>query len=115
MSASAYKVMPVHESHPLPCSAPARWAPGPGRGRCSRQGIPAGARQLFWADVHSAAQNFKPLFDFLATEVVHAPDEERVRMLPHTTWAGLQSVVACFLPLYLPPQVCRCSMTSLKT
>ena len=64
----------------------------------------AGARQLFWADVHSSASNFKPLFDFLATEVVHAPNAERVRLLPSATWAGLQSVVASFLPLYVPPQ-----------
>ena len=54
--------------------------------------------------MHSSADHFKPLFDFLATEVVHAPNGERVRLLPSATWAGLQSVVASFLPLYVPPQ-----------
>ena len=74
-----------------------------------------GARQLGWSDVHSGANNFRPLFDFLAGEVVYSPDPERIRLLPAATWAGLQSVVASFLPLYLPPEAscpwswsCRC-------
>lgn len=63
----------------------------------------AGARQLLWGDVHSAASNFKPLYDFLAREIV-LPPQRPIATLPTQSWLGLLSVVAAFLPFYYPAE-----------
>lgn len=71
----------------------------------------AGARQLFWGDVHSTTDHFKALFYFLSAEVVFCQDRTRLDTLPTQSRAALISVVACFLPYYDEPEVffCYCS------
>ena len=60
---------------------------------------------MLWGDVHSAAPNFKPLYDFLARDVVFARDRAHLATLPAQSWMGLLSVVAAFLPFYYPAEV----------
>ena len=64
----------------------------------------AGARQLFWGDVHSTTTHFQPLFYFLAYSVVF--NEKRLDNLPTQSRAAVISVVSCFLPYYDEPAVC---------
>ncbi len=65
----------------------------------------AGARQLFWGDVHSTTDHFKALFSFLSAEVVFCLNRSRLDTLPTQSRAALISVVACFLPYYDEPEV----------
>ncbi len=68
----------------------------------------AGARQLFWGDVHSTTDHFKALFSFLSAEVVFCQNRSRLDTLPTQSRAALISVVACFLPYYDEPEVFSC-------
>ena len=68
----------------------------------------AGARQLFWGDVHSTTDHFKALFSFLSAEVVFCQNRTRLDTLPTQSRAALISVVACFLPYYDEPEVFFC-------
>jgi len=62
-----------------------------------------GAQQLFWADVHSAADRFAPLYGWLARRVALAPDRARLDALPLQSRAGLLAVLAAFMPYYAGP------------
>lgn len=64
-----------------------------------------GARQLFWSDVHSSLVHFQPLYCFMANEVALSSDRRRLDTLPPQPRAKLLSVVAAFLPYYLPSAV----------
>ncbi|KAK9805743.1 hypothetical protein WJX73_004906 [Symbiochloris irregularis] len=64
----------------------------------------SGARQLIWGDVHSSAPNFRPLYDFLAREIVLATDRSHLPTLPGPSWVGLLTIVAAFLPFYYPAE-----------
>ena len=68
----------------------------------------AGARQLFWGDVHSTTDHFKALFSFLSAEVVFCQNRSRLDTLPTQSRAALISVDACFLPYYDKPEVSSC-------
>lgn len=59
-----------------------------------------GAQQLFWADVHSDAARFQPLFGWLAGAVALEPRRAALDALPLQCRAGLLAVVAAFLPYY---------------
>ena len=59
-----------------------------------------GAQQLFWADVHSDASRFQPLFGWLAGAVALDPRRAALDALPLQCRAGLLAVVAAFLPYY---------------
>jgi len=59
-----------------------------------------GAQQLFWADVHSDALRFQPLFSWLAGAVALDPRRAALDALPLQCRAGLLAVVAAFLPYY---------------
>ena len=59
-----------------------------------------GAQQLFWADVHSDALRFQPLFGWLAGAVALDPRRAALDALPLQCRAGLLAVVAAFLPYY---------------
>lgn len=59
-----------------------------------------GAQQLFWADVHSDAVRFQPLFGWLAGAVALDPRRAALDALPLQCRAGLLAVVAAFLPYY---------------
>ena len=61
-------------------------------------------RQLLWADVHGERMHFKPLYAWLAGEVVFAADRARLDALPPQCRAKLLLVMAAFTPYYTPPQ-----------
>jgi hypothetical protein len=65
----------------------------------------AGARQLFWSDVHSGLAHFGPMYGFLADAVALSPDRRRLDSLPPQSRAKLLSVVGAFLPYYMPSAV----------
>lgn len=65
----------------------------------------AGARQLLWGDVHSAAPNFKPFYDFLAEDMVLARERSQLSTLPQPSWVALLSAVAAFMPFYYSTEV----------
>lgn len=68
--------------------------------------LAVGAQQLFWADVHSEARRFAPLYDWLARAVAFAPASSAPRLdaaLPLQSRAGLLAVLAAFLPYYGGP------------
>ncbi|GMH38571.1 hypothetical protein BSKO_06455 [Bryopsis sp. KO-2023] len=60
----------------------------------------AGARQLFWIDVHADTARFRPLYDFISTDVVLHQDASRLDSLPGPARAALVTLVACFMPYY---------------
>ena len=60
----------------------------------------AGAKQLFWGDLHSESRHFQPLFHFLATDVVFVENRKRLDVLPQQSRAGILSTIATFLPFY---------------
>ena len=77
---------------------------------CPRAGLPAhrqkhvhvlvvGAQQLFWADVHSGATRFAPLYRFLWRAVADTPAAPG-GALPLQSRAGMLTVLAAFLPYY---------------
>ncbi len=69
------------------------------------QGGFAGARQLFWGDVHSTRTHFRSLFAYLSKDVALSSDSSRLDSLPARSRASLLTVVAAFLPYYAQPQV----------
>lgn len=60
----------------------------------------AGAKQLFWGDLHAESRNFQPLFAFLATDVVFFEGGSRLQQLPPQSRGGILAAVATFLPFY---------------
>lgn len=62
----------------------------------------AGARQLFWIDVHANTARFRPLYEFVAMDVVLHEDMSRLNTLPGPARAALVTLVACFMPYYTP-------------
>lgn len=60
----------------------------------------AGAKQLFWGDLHSESRHFQPLFNFIATDVVFVEGRKRLNVLPLQSRSGILSTVATFLPFY---------------
>lgn len=60
----------------------------------------AGAKQLFWGDVHAETKHFQPLFSFLATDIVFVENRRRLNQLPRQSKGGILSVVATFIPFY---------------
>ena len=62
--------------------------------------LTAGARQLFWGDVHSSTEHFITLYSFLVTGVVFNQDHTLLDSLPAQSRGGLLSVVAQFMPYY---------------
>ncbi len=65
----------------------------------------AGTRQLFWSDVHSSLVHFQPMYSFMAHDIALSSDRRRLDSLPPQSRAKLLSVVAAFLPYYLPSAV----------
>ena len=61
----------------------------------------AGARQLFWGDVHSTTENFQPLYSFFANDIVFGQDRQQLAKLSRQSRNALLSIVASFLPFYV--------------
>ena len=66
----------------------------------------AGARQLFWSDVHAGKTNFQAMYAFLADEVALSSDRRQLDALPMQSRAKLLSVTAAFVPYYNHSAVC---------
>ncbi|CAL5225631.1 g8487 [Coccomyxa viridis] len=62
--------------------------------------LTAGARQLFWSDVHSGLTNFQAMYVFIADEVALSSDRRQLDSLPMQSRAKLLAVTAAFVPYY---------------
>ena len=68
----------------------------------------AGARQLFWSDVHSGLTNFQAMYVFIADEVALSSDRRQLDSLPMQSRAKLLAVTAAFVPYYNHSAVRSC-------
>jgi len=63
-----------------------------------------GARLLFWGDLHGSCGQFVPLYSFFHAAVIGDPRRRCLQQQPDAARAALLSLVASFLPYYLPPE-----------
>lgn len=63
----------------------------------------SGARQLFLGDAETGVAAFKPLYTFIAEQVVLAVPRRRLDNLPAPGRESLAALAAAFMPYYLPP------------
>lgn len=72
----------------------------------------SGARQLFIGDVETGVAAFKPLYTFIAEQVVLAQRGRRLEELPAPGRESIAALAAAFLPYYLTPQDLVMAMSS---
>ncbi len=62
----------------------------------------SGARQLFLGDVETGSSAFQSLFTFISEQTVLAIPRTRLDSMPGPAREGILSLIAAFLPFYLP-------------
>lgn len=64
----------------------------------------SGARQLFLGDIEAGEDAFRPLYSFIAEQVVLPRQSARLQELPPPARDAISALVAAFLPYYFMPE-----------